>query len=164
MATFLPLRRGGLNLKVVPPCAVRSQSVKIPAKHQTLVSHSNRRVGSSYYMELKAMNVHYNAIYIILFLVSFFIFNFNRQYSSPNCHSKSRRLGKHHRARPNIFFELFEWFGSAYCVHRNLEPVQSYLIWISKHRFDDHIGWPNLKYEMGPAGLYGHQNDVLRSK
>jgi len=43
------------GLKVVPPCAVRSQSVKIPAKHQTRVSHLNRWVRRSYYMDLEAM-------------------------------------------------------------------------------------------------------------
>jgi hypothetical protein len=30
------------SFNVVPPCVVRSQSVHIPAKRQTLPSHSNR--------------------------------------------------------------------------------------------------------------------------
>ena len=64
-------------------------------------------------MDLKAMNIFYNAIHIILFLVSIFIFNFNLKYSSSNCHPKSRHVGKHHRARSNIFFEPFECFGRA---------------------------------------------------
>jgi hypothetical protein len=57
-------------------------------------------------MNLKAMNVSYNSISIDIFwsLVSIFIFNFNRQYSSPNYHSKIRHVGKHHRSRfkPNL--------------------------------------------------------------
>ena len=85
---------GPFLIKVVPPCTVRSQSVKIPAKHQTLVSLSNWWVRSSYYMGLKATNVCYNSTHIFRLLISIFYFNFNRKYSSPNCHSKSRQVGK----------------------------------------------------------------------
>ena len=91
-------------------------------------------------MDLKALNVCYNAIEIFLFLVSIFIFNFNRQYSSPNCHSKNRHVGKQHRARFKPDLEPFEDFGRVYLVHWDLEPVDNYLIWISKYRFDGHIG------------------------
>ena len=65
-------------------------------------------------MDLEAMNVSYNSIEIFLSLVSIFIFNFNRQYSSPNCHSKSRHVGKHHRSRFKRNLECFECFGRVY--------------------------------------------------
>jgi hypothetical protein len=96
-------------------------------------------------MVLKALDKGYNSIEILWPLVSIFSFNCNRQYSSPNCHSKSRHVGKHHRVRSNIFFEPFECFGRVYWVHKVPEPVKWTLIWISKHRFDVHIGYPNLK-------------------
>jgi hypothetical protein len=39
-------------------------------------------------MDLKALEQGYNSLYILLPLGSIFNFNFNRKYSSPNCHSK----------------------------------------------------------------------------
>jgi hypothetical protein len=42
---------------LVPPYTVRYQSVKIPAKHQTLVLISNQWARSSFYMDLKVMIV-----------------------------------------------------------------------------------------------------------
>ena len=62
-------------------------------------------------MVLKALDKGYKPIEILWPLVSIFNFNCNRQYSSPNCHSKSRHVGKHHRTRSKIFFEPFECFG-----------------------------------------------------
>jgi hypothetical protein len=115
-------------------------------------------------MDLKALDVCYNSIELFLSLVSIFNFNLDLQYSSPNCHSKSCHVGKHHRVRLKIFFEPFECFGRVYWVHKVPEPVERYLIWISNYRFDGHIGGPKSKCEMGPAGIYGHQINVLRSK
>ena len=68
-------------------------------------------------MDLKALDVCYNLIELFLSLVSILNFNFNRQYSSPNCHSKSCHVGKHHRVQSKIFFEPFECFGRVYWVH-----------------------------------------------
>ena len=96
-------------------------------------------------MDLEALDVCYNLIELFLSLVSIFNFNFNRQYSNPNCHSKSCHVGKHHRVRSKIFFEPFECFGRVYWVHKTPEPVDNTLIWISKHRLYVHIGYPNLK-------------------
>ena len=62
-------------------------------------------------MDLKGMDVCYNSIEIFLSLVSIFNFNFNRQYSSPNCHSKSRHVGKHHRVQSKIFLSLLNALG-----------------------------------------------------
>ena len=55
-------------------------------------------------MELKALDKGYNSVYILLPLGSIFNFNFNRKYSSLNCHSKSRHFAQHHRERlkPNL--------------------------------------------------------------
>ena len=50
-------------------------------------------------MKLKALEQGYNSVYIFLPLGSIFNFNFNRKYSSPNCHSRSRHFAQHHRAR-----------------------------------------------------------------
>ena len=80
-------------------------------------------------MILKAMNVCYNVIYIFMSLVSIFIFKFNRHYSSSNCQSKSRHVGKDHRPRFKPNLEPFERFRRAYWVNWNLEPVERYLIW-----------------------------------
>jgi hypothetical protein len=45
-------------------------------------------------MDLEAIDVCFNSIDIFLPLVSICNFNFNRNFSSPNCHSKSRQVGK----------------------------------------------------------------------
>ena len=76
-------------------------------------------------MDLKALDVCYNSIELFLSLVSIFNFNFNRQYSSPNCHSKSCHVGKHHRApfKPN--FEPFECFGRVYYVHKTRSATEA---------------------------------------
>jgi hypothetical protein len=59
-------------------------------------------------MVLNAMNVCCNLVLIFVSLLSIFNFNFNRQYSSLNCHSEIRQVGKGHRAqfKPNL--ERFE--------------------------------------------------------
>jgi hypothetical protein len=115
-------------------------------------------------MDLEAMKASYNSIEIFLSLVSIFNFNFNRQYSSPNCHSKSCHVGKHHRVQSKIFFEPFECFGRVYWVHEVPEPVDNTLIWISKHRLDDDICWEDPFLTSSLGSRYGHQIDVLRSK
>ena len=84
-------------------------------------------------MDLEALDVCYNLIELFLSLVSIFNFNFNRQYSNPNCHSKSCHVGKHHRSRFKPNLEPFECSGRVYYVHKTPEPPQSGLIWISKH-------------------------------
>jgi hypothetical protein len=49
-----------------------------------------------------------------LSLVSAFYFNFNRQYSSPSCYSKSRHVDKHHRSRFKPNLERFKRLGRVY--------------------------------------------------
>ena len=48
-------------------------------------------------MILIDVSVGYNTLKIFMTLVPILIFNFNYKYSSSNCHSKSRHVGKHHR-------------------------------------------------------------------
>ena len=91
-------------------------------------------------MILKVMNVCYNVIHIFLSLVSNFIFNFNRHYSSSNCHPKSRHVGKDHRARFKPNLKPFECLGRADWVYWNPEPVECTFIWKSKHCIYGHIG------------------------
>ena len=43
-------------------------------------------------MDLKFIDLCYNLIEIFVSLVSILNFNFNRQYSSPNCHSECIKL------------------------------------------------------------------------
>ena len=73
-------------------------------------------------MDLKALEQGYNSVYILLPLGSIFNFNFNRKYSSPNCHSKSRHFAQHHRARLKPNLEPSGWFRRVYVVHINPEP------------------------------------------
>jgi hypothetical protein len=53
-----------------PPCKIGNPSlcpsVIVLAKHQTLISLSNRKARSSYYMLLEAMRMCYNPMYIFM--------------------------------------------------------------------------------------------------
>jgi hypothetical protein len=62
-------------------------------------------------MDLKALDVGYNSIIILL---SSPFFNFNRQYISSNFHFRSRHVSKHHRARFKPKLKPFECLGSVY--------------------------------------------------
>ena len=70
-------------------------------------------------MELKALEQGCNSEYIFLPLGSIFNFNFNRKYSSPNCHSRSRHFAQHHRSRLKSNPEPSGWFRRVYMVHIN---------------------------------------------
>ena len=63
-------------------------------------------------MDLKAVGVCYNSIYIFM-------------NSSPSCHSKSRHVGKHQRARLKPIFKRCVCIGRVYRVHQNFEPPVS---------------------------------------
>ena len=95
-------------------------------------------------------------IEIFASLVSTCNFYFNRQCISPSCYSKSRHVGRHHRAWFKSNLKLFE------CLGVPIGPIgtstrSKCLLYYFEHRFDGNIGWPNLKYKMGSAGLYGHK-------
>ena len=64
-------------------------------------------------------------------LVTIFNFKFNRQDSSPNCHSKSRHVGKHSRARFKPNLEPLACFRRAYGAHWKPKLVENSLVWIS---------------------------------
>ena len=89
-------------------------------------------------MELKALKQGYKSVYIFLPLGSIFNFNFNRKYSSPNCHSRSRHIDKHHRARFNQILSLLDALAVPI---RSITPRPGRWlpIQISKRRFYDHI-------------------------